>query len=263
MISRAFPPLVLCISGQDPSGGAGIQADIEAIAAHGARAATLITCLTVQDSANVVALHPVDGRILLAQATTLLAEGMPEIVKIGLIGTSEILDIVVEVLALCPVVPLVFDPVLAAGGGRTLATPKLPQAIARRLLPRATLITPNRAEARQLAGLKSDADASAAAQGLLALGAGAVLLTGADEARGSWVENRLIDPERQVNYRWPRLPHRYHGSGCTLAASAAARLALGEPLVQAVTGAQRYTWNSLKTAFQPAAAQWFPRRIQW
>lgn len=250
-------PIVLCIGGHDPSGGAGIQADIETVDALAGRAVTLVTALTTQDTHNIHALHPTGLTTLAAQWDLLTADMPPRAIKIGLLGSTAAVDWLAARLARFEG-PVVLDPVLAAGGGFELDRGDLAVAIRAQLLPHVTLLTPNRAEARRLAQVD---DVDTAAARLLAAGARAVLVTGADEADGEQVRNTLFERGgSRRDYEWPRLPHRYHGSGCTLAAACAARLAAGDPLREAVAAAQRFTWASLAGAEQAGRGQWLPVR---
>ena len=250
-------PAVLCIGGHDPTGGAGIQADIETVAALGGRALTLITALTAQDTGNIRAIWPTTHTAFSAQLDTLWDDIPPAAVKIGLIASLELVPVLVERLAGFAG-PVVIDPVLAAGGGFDLAPEELLAAIHEKLLPLASLVTPNRAEARRLAGLE-DPDMAAAA--LLDAGAGAVLLTGADEATGPSVTNRLFSPGvAPQSFDWPRLAGVYHGSGCTLASACAIRLALGQPLHEAIAAAQAFAHQTLTRADRPGRGQSLPYR---
>ena len=250
----ALPPNILFIGGHDPTGGAGLQADIETALAHGCRACTLVTCLTTQDSSNVRALHPQGVATLLAQLDCLLNDIRPDVVKIGLLGAPAIARALAGAL---PGLPLVIDPVLAAGGGKDVADPTLIDVIRTQLLPKTTLLTPNRAEARRLSGRE---DALYAAQALVEAGCGQVLLTGADESESGTVVNRLIGPGGQHEFEHPLLPHRYHGSGCTLASACACNLALGMPMETAVGRALDWTWNTLRQGDKPGKGQYFPNR---
>jgi hydroxymethylpyrimidine/phosphomethylpyrimidine kinase len=251
------PPLVLCIGGHDPSGGAGIQADIETVTALGGRAVTLLSAVTAQDTRNVRAIEPQPLRHFVRCLDTLLADITPDAVKLGLLGSRDIIDLLPPVLEALAV-PLVVDPVLRAGGGYRFGDDDLAAALRDQLLPLATLATPNRAEARRLAELD---DPVAAARALLAAGSRAVLLTGADEATGDAVSNLLLtgnDPP--TAYHWPRLPGSYHGSGCTLASACAFGLAAGLPLPDAVQGAQAFTHDALVRAESPGHGQALPTR---
>ena len=261
MPSEIQPAVVLCLSGHDPSGGAGIQADIEAVAAQGCHAATVVTCLTLQDTRNVQELVPVATELFKRQVRLIGQDYTIAAIKIGLLGTpamarsvSEVLD---ELKGQDNTIPVVLDPVLAAGGGAELAQQRIIAEI-RQLLPHITLLTPNRQEARRLAQAETTADA---ASDLLAAGCQAVLVTGADEAEGNMVINQLYQQHHERQWRYPKLTGQYHGSGCTLAASSAARLALGEPLQLALELAQDYTYQTLLQAINPGQGQSIPRRI--
>ena len=252
-------PIILAIGGHDPGGGAGIQADIESIAANGCHAATVVTCLTVQDSCNLRALQPVPADSVAAQAEAVLADCRVATIKIGLIGDSAIAAALVSLLTSHPEIPVVFDPVLAAGGGRDLANQTLLEIISNQLLPLCRLITPNSPEARRLC--HSDLPLETAARKLLSKGAKAVLITGTHE-KTRQVTNRLYDSTGLLDAsHWERLPGEYHGSGCTLASAVAAGLARGLPLLDAVRQGQMYSWRSLQQGFRSGRCQALPNRL--
>lgn len=253
----SHPPVVLCLSGHDPSGGAGIQADIETLAALGCHAASVITCLTQQDTRNVREIIPQQPEDLRRQAETVLADMPVAAIKIGLIGDAAIAEAIARLLAAHPDIPVVLDPVLAAGGGASLSNDGLLQAIREHLLPLTTMLTPNSLEARVLAGL---VDLDGCAHWLLARGCRYVLITGSHEDRPD-VINTLYSQSLQESFRWQRLPHEYHGSGCTLASAVAAYLARGANPMAAAHDAQRYTWQALEGGFRPGQGQYLPRRI--
>jgi hydroxymethylpyrimidine/phosphomethylpyrimidine kinase len=252
------PPRVLCLSGHDPTGGAGLHADIEACAAQGAHALTALTANTVQDTRDVrrvVATAPI---LLAQQIEVLCADGPVAAVKIGLLGDAGQVPVIAETLRALRV-PVVLDPVLRAGGGGNLVGAQLQAAMAE-LFALTTVLTPNAAEARRLAAGSADLEAAAAA--LLDGGCGNVLITGGDEpgARvvNSWY-TRSAPPQR---YDWERLPGPFHGAGCTLAAALAARLALGETLADALHAAQAYTHDSLRQARRVGAGRPIPGRLR-
>ena len=252
-----FPPTLLTISGHDPSGGAGVQADIEAATANGCVATSVITCLTVQDTQNLSELVPLESVLVARQARALLADIPVQAIKIGLLGDASIAQVIGTLLSDYPQLPVVLDPVLAAGGGTNLAGQALLDSIRSELLPYTTLITPNSLEARRLTG-RDDLDSCAT--DLLSLGCGAVLITGTHEAERE-VSNRLYRSGEKTASLWPRLPGDYHGSGCTLASSIAAFLARGRPLEEAVLRGQEYTWKTLSHAHQPGRGQSLPDRF--
>ncbi len=253
-------PVVLCFSGHDPSGGAGVQADIEAIISHQCHCASVITCLTEQDSRNVKTLLPQSAEAILQQADTLLSDFEIAAVKIGLIGNAEIALALVKILQTLPGIPVVLDPVLAAGGGTALSNQALLEVIIEQLLPLTTLVTPNSEEARKLA---QHDDLLSCGEYLQQRGADYVLITGSHEATDT-VDNLLLMPEhRHEIFHWQRLPDQYHGSGCTLASAIAALLAQGLDMFTAVSEAQDFTWQALAAAYRPGQGQHNPNRLFW
>ncbi len=253
-------PVVLCFSGHDPSGGAGVQADIETLISHQCHPCSVITALTEQDSSNVKKLIPQHVDDISQQAHTLLSDFPVRAFKIGLIGTADIAKAIAAILKSNPDIPVVLDPVLAAGGGKQLSSTPLLDSIAQHLVPLTTILTPNSDEARKLTGL-DDLDACAAY--LQQLGCQNVLITGTHE-QSEQVHNRLYMPEqKQETFTYQRLPQSYHGSGCTLASASAALLAHGLEPFTAVTEAMEFTWNSLQAAYHPGQGQYNPQRLFW
>lgn len=257
--ATSVPPVVLCCSGHDPTGGAGIQADIETLIGFGCHPCTVVTALTVQDTRNVTRILPQPAGDFLEQALALVDDIKPAVVKIGLLGSAELAR-AMGALAdrLGSGVPVVLDPILAAGGGRDLAAGDLMTELKSGLIPRALVITPNTPEARRLTGLD---DPDAAARALLALGCPNILLTGTHEDAPE-VANRWYHSDGVETRRWPRLPGNYHGSGCTLAAAVAAGLARGLPLAAAIDEAQRFTFEALSRGFGAGKGQLLPNRAR-
>lgn len=258
-MGRSTPPIVLCLSGHDPTGGAGLHADIEAVAAAGCHAASAITCLTVQDTHDVRQLLPTDPKLFRQQAEAVLDDLPVAAIKIGLIGDVGISGEIAALIAERPHIPVVLDPVLAAGGGADLAGDALLESIRRDLFPRVELATPNSDEARRISG--REALPEAAAQ-MLSMGCMNLLITGTHED-GDKVINTLYSGSNGDAHvlEWPRLQNGYHGSGCTLSSAIAARIALGQPMLQAVTEAQEYTWRSLNQASHFGGGQALPNRF--
>ncbi len=250
---------VLVFAGLDPSGGAGIQADIQAIGAAGVHPLPVVTALTVQDKQHVHAVHPVDPQILREQVRVLVERGTRiDAVKIGIVGSAANALAIAAAIDLLreriPGLPVVLDPVLASGHGDLLTRGDAVQALAplRRL---ATLITPNLPEARALCGT-DDIDQQARS---LMDDSPHVLIKGGHGA-GDAVVNRWFCSERRRSWTWPRLPGDFHGSGCTLASAITARLALQRSMEDAIDAAQQYTQRSLEHAFAIAEGQRLPDR---
>lgn len=254
-------PVVLTLSGHDPTGGAGIQADIETLASLGCHAAPTITALTVQDTCDVKAFRPVDAVLVMEQARAVLEDLPVRVVKIGMVGSSAVATAIHGILSDYPDLPVVLDPVLAAGGGGELGDEELLTALTTLLIPRTTLVTPNGPEARRLAP-ESDT-LEGCAEELLESGCRYVLITGGHEG-GTQIAHRLYGQGRLMQvFRCQRLPHVYHGSGCTLASAIAGRLALGDDLETAVANGQAYTWQALGNGYRAGMGQHLPDRLAW
>jgi len=252
-------PNCLVFSGHDPSGGAGIQADIETLASIGSHAVSVITALTVQDTINAYAVEPVSASLLIHQARTLLADIKPKSIKIGLIPDTSIAEAIHSILVDIPEVPVVLDPVIRASGGGELQAQECCDAINTLLLPLATVVTPNVREARVLARNADSVDACGIS--LLESGCDFVLITGGD-TEDKQVNNKLYANNRCLEtFVWPRLPHEYHGSGCTLASAIAGFLTHGNEPHSAIREAQQYTWDSLNHAYRTGKGQLQPNRF--
>ena len=260
------PPLVLAFAASDPTGGAGMQADMLALASMGCHPLSVITAITVQDTTGVEAAFAVDADWVSDQARALLEDMLVGAFKLGMLGSVENIAVIAEILSDYPDIPLVFDPVLASGRGDQLADEEMVEAMIELLLPQTTILTPNSMEARRLAqGEDEDVHPSlaACAHKLLAAGCEHVLITGTHENTAQ-VINTLYAPRGVIRAdKWDRLPGSYHGSGCTLASAIAANLACGLDIGDAVFEAQEYTWHTLANGFRPGMGQYIPDRFFW
>ena len=254
----------MSFAASDPTCGAGLQADLLTLAAHGCHPLTVVTALTVQDTVGVEDLLPLDGDWVADQARALLEDMPVAAFKLGLLGSVEAISAVAEVLSDYPDTPVVFDPVLASGRGDAFADEDAIDALIELLLPLTDILTPNSLEARRLAqelGTGGIPDLSECARRLIGAGCAHVLVTGTHE-RGARVINTLYGSHGPLRSdAWERLPGSYHGSGCTLASAIAAQLAWGQPLPEAVRAAQEYTWHSLAQGFRPGMGQHVPNRL--
>ncbi len=254
-------PVVMAMSGSDPTGGAGIQADIETLASLGCHTAPVITSITVQNTINVLETSQIDEGLIIEQARIILEDMDVAAIKIGLVGSEETARAIHSILVDYPDLLVVLDPVLHAGGGRVLADDSVLQAINTLLTPLASVVTPNDQEVKMLAPEGDTLEACAMA--VLEQGAHHVLVTDTHE-NPLEVHNVLFGNHRMLNsHAWPRLPGRYHGSGCTLATAIAALLAHGQDVVSAVYQAQEFTWKSLQAAHQLGMGQKIPNRFYW
>jgi hydroxymethylpyrimidine/phosphomethylpyrimidine kinase len=260
-----FPPIVLTFAASDPSGGAGIQADVLTLASLGCHPLSVLTAITVQDTLGVEGVLPIDAEWVADQARCLLEDMPIDAFKIGVLGSVENITAIAEILSDYPDVPLILDPVLASGRGDELSSDDMLHAMRELLLPRTTILTPNSTEARRIADAEEDDEPSlgSCAQRLIQAGCEYVLITGTHEPTPQ-VVNTLFGKGGVVRSdSWDRLPGSYHGSGCTLASAIAALLANGLELAEAVREAQEYTWNTLAKAFRPGMGQLLPDRLFW
>ena len=227
---KLTPPRLLSIAGSDSGGGAGIQADLKAFARCGAHGMTAITAVTVQNTVAVSAVHPLPPDAIVAQVRAVAEDIGVDAVKIGMLGTVETITAVERALDLLPEAPVVLDPVMVAESGAILLEDDAREALRERLLPRATVVTPNLPEARVLAAASEDLDGDVLVLAVHALGAGAVVITGGhrEEAIDLFFDGRG-EPVPIAGERHP--DGAAHGSGCTHSSALAAHLALGhEPL---------------------------------
>lgn len=235
-------PNILSIAGSDPSGGAGIQADIKAISANGGYAMAAITALTAQNTRGVRAVEIVSPAMVAAQIAAIREDIRIDAVKIGMLGSAIIVEAVLEALEGLDA-PVVLDPVMVAKGGDRLLAEDAVAALRDRLLPRATVLTPNLPEAADLLGEPEARDIGAMrAQGeaLRALGCAAVLIKGGHLA-GSDATDLLLTTEGVTALAAPRTPTRNtHGTGCTLSSALAAQMGAGHPLPEAARRAKAY-----------------------
>ncbi len=262
------PPIVLSFAASDPSGGAGLQADLMTVSALGCHALSVTTALTVQDSVGVAGVLAIDADWVEDQARALLQDMPVAAFKIGLLGSADNILVIADILADYPLLPVVLDPVLASGRGDELADDEMIAALRELLLPLTTILTPNTLEARRLADPAQAAhdaqavDVDVCAQRLLSLGCEYLLLTGTHDNTPR-VVNRLYGRDAGLlrSDSWDRLRGSYHGSGCTLASAIAAHLARGLPVSEAAQAAQDYTWQALAAGFRVGMGQYLPDRF--
>jgi hydroxymethylpyrimidine/phosphomethylpyrimidine kinase len=230
-------PAVLSIAGSDSGGGAGIQADLKAFARCGVHGMTAITALTAQNTVGVTGVHPVPGAFIVEQVRAVAEDIRVDAVKIGMLGTAEIVAAVDQALDLLePGTPVVIDPVMVAESGAVLLDDRAREALVDTLLPRATVITPNLAEARVLAGAGAPEDVEQLARALHDLGPDVVVVTGGHREQATDV---LFDGDGIHLIEGERHPDgAAHGSGCTHSSVLAAHLALGHSPLQAARAAR-------------------------
>lgn len=266
-MSIAPMPAVLVFAGTDPTGGAGLQADILTLASMGCHPLSVVTAVTVQDTVGVDDFLLMEADWIIDQARSVLEDIPVAAIKIGMIGSVEAVAAIAEVVSDYPDIPVVLDPVLTSGRGDPLANEELLAALRDLLLPQTTLLTPNSIEARRLAEdvdeENDEPELPECARRLIDLGAEYILITGTHE-HSTQVSNTLYNTRGIVHrLNWERLPGSYHGSGCTLASAIAALLALGKDVSEAVKEAQEFTYQTLKNAYRPGMGQFIPDRLYW
>lgn len=256
-------PCVLVFAGSDPSGGAGLQADLHAIAAQGAHALTVVTAVTVQDNDRVYSVNPVAPELVRQQAQALINKIPVAAIKIGIPGSLDnaraIADIIAELKRDQPDLPVVLDPVLASGHGDALAAGNAVLG-AQELMAQASIVLPNLPEAQKLTG--GAATLTGQAQQLLQHCPNVLIKGGHGEGadvRNIWFAAAAPGMGKQ-SWSWPRLSGAFHGTGCTLASALAGQLAIGAELQEALSRAQAYVHASLEHAYAIAPGQGVPNR---
>jgi hydroxymethylpyrimidine/phosphomethylpyrimidine kinase len=261
------PPAVLVFAATDPSGGAGLQADLLTLSSMGCHPLSVVTGITVQDTTGVEDILAMDAEWVVDQARCILEDVPVAVFKLGVLGSVEIIAAIAEIVADYPEVPLVLDPILTSGRGDELANEEMLEALRDLILPQTSLVTPNVMELMRLAYDEAPEeerpDYARAAMEVLESGCEFVLVTGT-HAPGAQVVNTLYGREGIIRSdRWERLPGSYHGSGCTLSSAIAASLAQGLPIPEAVAEAQDYTWQTLKEGYRLGMGQIIPDRLFW
>jgi hydroxymethylpyrimidine/phosphomethylpyrimidine kinase len=242
---------VLVCAGSDSGGGAGIQADLKAVTCLGGFAMTALTALTAQDTRGVHGVHAVPADFVRLQIRVVLEDLGADAVKTGMLATSGIIDAVADELdALAPRVPRVVDPVMVAKGGDRLLAEDAVDALRRRLVAGAAVVTPNLPEAEVLCGrpVRTLDDMRGAGRAILALGAHAALVKGG-HMEGAELTDLLVSRDGEEVFRSARIDTRHtHGTGCTLASAVAAGLAQGMALREAVSRARLYVAEAIRSA---------------
>lgn len=252
-MSTHRPVCALTIAGSDSGGGAGIQADLKTFAAHGVHGLSALAALTAQNTRGVTAVHVPPARFLREQIDACFADFQIGAVKLGMLANARIINTVADALEAHRPAAVVLDPVMVATSGAKLLEDAALDALRRRLLPLATVLTPNIPEAELLLGhpVPDDEAAEAALVELLALGADAVLLKGGHLPGTGAMVDRFDDGDALLEFEHPRLDLEGHGTGCTLASAIAANLCRGLPLREACASATDYVHGALAGASRP------------
>jgi len=259
----------LTIAGSDPSGGAGIQADLKTFAALNVYGTSAITAVTAQNTLGVIAVEPLMADFVTAQIEAIAGDIDLQATKTGMLATAAIVEAVTAAIDELDLPKVVVDPVLVATGGDPLLDEDGVQVMRAELFPRALVVTPNLPEAEVLSGyqIRSMEDIQEAARRLHDLGPTAVIIKGG-HGQGNVVVDVLYDGDRFLEFRTDRLPHAHvHGTGCAFASAVAAYLALGFSLEEAAERAQSYVAGAIRQAFAVGQGQhvldhfWNARRL--
>ena len=256
--------VALTIAASDSGGGAGIQADLATFAAHGVYGASVLTAVTAQNTRGILGVEPVSRTLLRLQMDAVFQDLRPAAVKIGMLYDSARVREVARGLRLHGARRVVLDPVLAAKDRSPLLDSPAAAVLSRVLFPLCDLVTPNRPEAEALSGIaiRTESDRRRAATVLAGFGAKAVLIKGG-HGRSDTVDDLLFDGRTFRNFRHPRIATRArHGTGCTLSAAIAARLALGANLADAVARAIDYLQGALAAGMFPGRGWGVPGRFR-
>ncbi len=240
--------IALTIAGSDSGGGAGIQADLKTFSALGVYGASVITALTAQNTLGVQGIHGAPPEFVALQLRSVLSDLDVKAIKIGMLASADIIAAIADALGDAPGIPVVLDPVMVAASGDPLIEPSAVAALIRRLMPLATLVTPNLPEAAMLTGQPTAGDENAMrrqGEAILSFGAGAALVKGG-HAAGAESVDLLVTPDGVRRFALPRIATRnVHGTGCTLSSAVAAGLAKGLALADAVEEAKTYVTDAI------------------
>jgi hydroxymethylpyrimidine/phosphomethylpyrimidine kinase len=244
----------LTIAGSDSGAGAGIQADLKTFAAHGVYGTSVITAITAQNTKGVTGIVELDPEIIAAQIDAVLQDIGADAVKTGMLSNSAIIETVTKKIREYRVANLVVDPVMVAKSGDLLLRSDAIETLKSRLIPLATVVTPNLPEAEQLTGVHGARmkDLQEAARLIVGMGANSVVIKGGH--RKGPAADLFYDGKKFRAFSAPRIPtSNTHGTGCTFSAAIAANLAKGEKLEQAVAGAKTYITRAIRKSFSIGA----------
>ncbi len=258
-------PAVLVLSGLDPSGGAGINADIETLSAHKVASLPIITVLTAQNTQKIGRIQAVDMALITEQIDLLRQDIKIDAIKVGLLADDKQINQLTQILANFSNIPIVLDPIIYASTTDRLLT-KNSISVLKNLLPLCTCITPNVAELNALSGLLDNKDGGKNSskneqQQVVQLPVPWVLVTKTDVSDIKINHQLYFQGKPYQTYSYDKLPHQYHGSGCTLSSAITAQIALGQPIPSAIHLALDYSYESLKSAYKLGKMQHQPNRF--
>jgi len=250
-------PVVLVFAGHDPCGGAGIQADIETLAAHGCIATSVITSLTAQNTQSFSYHLPQTAEDFLSQGKLVLEDINIDTCKIGAIGSVGLIHAIHEFIS-DEIFPVILDPVIQSTTGHDFSNEEMCSLLCEFILPFTTVVTPNLKEALQLTGTQTP---QKAAEKLLELGCKNVLITDVETSEIKIINHLYQEDGQTRTFTFERLPGSFHGSGCTLASAISANIAKDIKLIPATEQALKFTWNSLRHGLKLGRGQMHPNRF--
>lgn len=254
-------PVVMTLSSHDPSGSAGIQADIETTASLGCHCTSIITAISAKDTLTLKHISPTETALLIEQARAILEDMPVKAIKLGLLGNVENIEAIHTILRDYPDIPVVLEPVTSELNNELFNAPAIINAIKTLLLPYTTIVTPDITEALELAQHADTLDACA--QAILETGCRYVLISGTRRSSTDYESCLYGINFATKHYHWPRIPQVSHGCGATLAASIAAYLAHGFRIEDAAEQGQRFAWNALASSRQLGMGKRVPNRMHW
>ena len=254
---KTFIPSILAISGHDPTGGAGVQADIETITACGGKAVTLITCLTSQNTKKFEKYYPLNERIFAKQSKLLLSENSLDAIKIGSIGSVPIIKETYRLLKKSETKKIILDPVIYPTAGGKLLDEKMLKSSIKLLFPNVFLLTPNKEEVLEITCEK---DVFRGIAKLFALGVKNILLKDFNPNKEK-IFNRLYSDEKTYQ-EWEirRIPGNYHGTGCTLSSAIATFFSKNNNIIESVNLAQNFVVHAIQNSSKLGRGNRFLKR---
>jgi hydroxymethylpyrimidine/phosphomethylpyrimidine kinase len=254
-------PVVMCFSASDPSGGAGIQADIEVLGSIGCHCSPIITAVTAQDTKELYQLYACPSQLVVDQAHAVMEDLEIQAIKIGLVGSVENVRAIHQLLVHYPKIPVILDPAILEGNANKHIDPAIIEAIEILILPRVSVCTVNANEAKLFAQEADTIDACA--QELMAREADYILITDTTSDKNK-ISNTLYGNYRKLEtFQWERLPYKFQGAGCTLSTAIAGLMAQGLPASSATHQAQHYTNECLKSSYKLGMGYRLPNRLYW
>lgn len=235
-------PVVLVIGGHDPTGGAGIQSDIETVTSLNCHAVSLITCLTSQNTKEFLISDPVNPDTFFSQGKALISDVNIDVIKIGAVGSSKIVEKINDLLTLMKNSPVIVDPIIRSSSGGILTNKKSLDALKSLIFPKSFLVTPNLEEAKSISG---EENLDLVIENLLNLCTQYLLIKDVEKSKNLIVNNLYSKSKFIKHWENPRIEGKFHGTGCSLASSIACFMAKSRNIIESIDLAQKYTLKAI------------------